>query len=94
MLTGPGQKPGLQIPSLVHFLSQCDQLLFPGPLPGKRAGAQKGMWFISLETNSYPSVIVAFESLVVKLQENEPLNSVLQKNCSLKWELLCLAWPA
>lgn len=73
VVTGPGQKPGLQIPSLVHFLSQCDQLLFPGPLPGKKAGAQKGVWFISLGTNSYPSVIVASESLIVKLQKRMSL---------------------
>ena len=72
-MTGPGQKPGLQIPSLVHFLSQCDQLLFSGPLPGKQTGAQKCVWFISLGTNSYPSVIEVFESLIVKLQKGMSL---------------------
>lgn len=81
-MTGPGEKPGLQIPSLVLFLSQCDQLLFSGPVPGKGIGAQKGMWLISLGTNSYPFCDCGFESNSEITKGNESLNSVLKKNCS------------
>lgn len=52
-----------------------------GPVPGKEIGAQKGMWFISLGTNSYPFCDCGFESNSEIMKEKESLNSVfLRKN--------------
>lgn len=79
MVTGPGEKPGLLIPSLVLFLPLYDQSLSP---LGLSQGKGIGVSFMLLGTNSCPFCVCGFESKSEITERNESLSSVLlRKNC-------------
>lgn len=85
VVTGPGEKPGPLITSLVLSLPQCIRFLFSsGPVPGRGLGTHEGVWFILLGTNSCPFCDCDFESNSEITKGNESLRVEL----FLKWALL------